>query len=94
MVSFSEAVLDEHISLKAFLMKNLYKHPQVREMTDKAGLMVAVLFDKYMADPGQMPDEFSTAAVRDDEPGKARVIADYVAGMTDRFAIAEHDRLT
>jgi dGTPase len=93
MVSFSEVVYEEHISLKAFLMKNLYRHPQVREMTDRAGIMVAALFEKYMADPGQMPDEFSTAAARDDEPGKARVVADYVAGMTDRFAIAEHDRL-
>jgi len=93
MVSFSEEVREEHISLKAFLMKNLYRHPQVQEMTDKAGTMVAVLFEKYMADPGQMPDEFSTAAARGDEAGKARVVADYVAGMTDRFAIAEHDRL-
>jgi dGTPase len=93
MVSFGEVVQKEHIALKSFLMKNLYKHPQVREMMNKAGKMVAALFQRYMHDPGEMPAEFSTAALQADEIGKARVVADYVAGMTDRYAIAEHDRL-
>ena len=55
--------------------------------------MVEALFDRFMDDPGQMPDEFSMPAVAADETGKARVVADYVAGMTDRFAIAEYERL-
>ncbi len=93
MVSFSEAVRNEHVALKAFLMKNLYKHPQVQEMTDNAGRMVSMLFQSYMSDPGQMPAEFSVAALSSDETARARVVSDYVAGMTDRFAIAEHERL-
>jgi len=93
MVSFSEAVRNEHVALKAFLMKNLYKHPQVQEMTDGAGRMVSMLFQIYMSDPGQMPTEFSVAALSSDETARARVVSDYVAGMTDRFAIAEHERL-
>jgi dGTPase len=64
-------------------------------MTDKAKLMVEVLFERYMSDPGQMPGEFNSRATANevDESIRARVVADYVAGMTDRFAIAEHDRL-
>jgi dGTPase len=93
MVSFSEAVRNEHVALKAFLMKNLYKHPQVQKMTDSAGRMVSMLFQSYMSDPGQMPTEFSVAALSSDETARARVVSDYVAGMTDRFAIAEHERL-
>jgi dGTPase len=93
MVSFSEAVRNEHVALKAFLMKNLYKHPQVQEMTESAGRMVSMLFQSYMSDPGQMPAEFSVAALSSDETARARVVSDYVAGMTDRFAIAEHERL-
>lgn len=92
-VAFSEQVHDEHVSLKGYLMKNLYKHEKVREMTDKAKIMVETLFQTYMNEPGQMPDEFSTSAGRVDETGQARVVADYVAGMTDRFAIAEFERL-
>jgi dGTPase len=93
MVSFSEDVRNEHMALKAFLMKNLYKHPQVQEMTDSARRMVSMLFKSYMSDLGQMPAEFSVAALGGDETLKARVVSDYVAGMTDRFAIAEHERL-
>jgi dGTPase len=94
MVSFSETVNNEHVALKAFLMKNLYKHPQVREMTDSARQMVSMLFQSYMSDPGQMPTEFSAAALNGEETARARVVSDYVAGMTDRFAIAEHERLS
>jgi dGTPase len=93
MVSFSEVVRNEHVALKAFLMKNLYKHPQVQEMTDSARRMVSMLFQSYLSDPSQMPAEFSVAALSGDESARARVVSDYVAGMTDRFAIAEHERL-
>jgi dGTPase len=58
--------------------------------------MIAVLFDRYIADPGQLPAEFSARATADGGAAseKARVVADYIAGMTDRFAIAEYDRLS
>ena len=92
-VLLSDGVYAKHLALKKFLNKKLYRHPKVREMTDKAKRMIEVLFARYMADPGQMPDEFSTPATAAGPSGKARVVADYIAGMTDRFAIAEHDRL-
>ena len=95
MVVLSDAVFEQHSALKQFLNKHLYRHEKVREMTDKAKLMIEILFERYMGDPGQMPDEFCARATAGDgdESIKARVVADYVAGMTDRFAIAEHDRL-
>jgi dGTPase len=92
-VRFSDEVFEEHIELKRFLNQNLYRHDKVRIMTDKAKITVRELFDRYMQVPGQMAPEFSKQALAD-ESRKARVVADYIAGMTDRFAFAEHDRLT
>jgi dGTPase len=91
----SDEVYEKHQALKQFLGKNLYRHDKVRQMTDKAKVMVEILFERYMSDPGQMPAEFSSRATANgaDDAAKARVIADYIAGMTDRFAIKEHDRL-
>lgn len=92
-VAFSDQVQKEHISLKGFLMRNLYKHDKVREMTDKAQQMIEKLFEHYMANPAHMPEEFFAIASRGNEAEQARVVADYVAGMTDRYAIAEYERL-
>lgn len=94
-VVLSDRVYEQHTALKQFLNQHLYRHEKVRQMTDKAKLMIEILFERYMGNPGQMPDEFCARATTDeaDESIKARVVADYVAGMTDRFAIAEHDRL-
>ena len=94
-VVLSEPVYEEHTALKQFLNKHLYRHQKVREMTDRSKGMIEVLFERYMSDPGQMSGEFCLSATANDanESTKARVIADYVAGMTDRFAIAEHDRV-
>ena len=55
-------------------------------------LMIEELFDNYMRDPSLMPTEFADRASMADTSGQARVVADYIAGMTDRFAIAEHER--
>jgi len=93
LVAFSDQVYTEHTELKRFLHKFLYQHEQVLRMTGKARAMIESLFDRYMSDPGEMPREFSGRAGTDEET-RARVVADYIAGMTDRFAIAEHDRLS
>lgn len=95
LVVFSDAVYEQHVSLKRFLNEHLYRHDKVREMTDGAKRMIEVLFERYMRDPEEMTGEFSAPASADDtgEAGKARIVADYIAGMTDRFAIAEHERL-
>ncbi|HEX9852465.1 MAG TPA: deoxyguanosinetriphosphate triphosphohydrolase [Woeseiaceae bacterium] len=93
LVSFTDAVLAEHTELKRFLNEHMYRHEAVTKMTDKARDTVRTLFDRYMNDPRQMPQEFSGRAAGGDVALKARVVADYIAGMTDRFAIAEYERL-
>ena len=93
LVSFSDDVYAEHLELKRFLNKSLYQHEQVLSMTGAAQKMIEVLFERYMSDSGEMPDEFSERASGMNETGVARVVADYIAGMTDRFAIKEHERL-
>ncbi len=94
-VVLSDAVFEDHNALKRFLNQHLYRHAKVTEMTDKAKLMIEVLFERYQSDPDRMTEEFASRATADgmDETIKARVVADYIAGMTDRFAIAEHERL-
>ncbi len=96
LVAFSEDVFEEHASLKKFLGANLYRHPQVRKMNDQTKAMLEVLFERYMNEPAQMAAEFEAAALAEpgDDAQRARAVADYIAGMTDRFAIAEHERLT
>jgi dGTPase len=93
LVTFSDQVFELHTSLKHFLNRVLYRHEKVRVMTDKAKSMIRVLFDRYMNDPTQMSEEFSARAGRAETDSRARAVADYIAGMTDRFAIAEHERL-
>ena len=72
--------------LKRFLRTNLYRHPQVTDTTDRAKQVIRDLFDAYCADPVQMPPEHAQRARRQ------RGVADYIAGMTDRFALREHER--
>ena len=93
LVGFSGDVGAEHTALKQFLRENLYRHEQVRKMNDETKLVVARLFERYLDDPGLMPPWFAERAISGPD-GKARVVADYIAGMTDRFAMAEHERLT
>ena len=88
LVRFSDSMRTRSTALKRFLMLNLYRHPQVVQTTDRARQVVRELFAAYGADPSQMPTDFSA---RSDAP---RAVADYIAGMTDRFAAREHERLT
>ena len=92
LVGFGPEVLEMHTSLKKFLRENLYRHDQVRSMNEKTQTMIEVLFERYMADPGRMPGWFEKQAAGKTE-NRARVVADYIAGMTDRFAIREFERL-
>ncbi len=90
-VDYSKGVEGAVLELKARLMERLYQHHRVRRMTAKAGRVMKGLFDAYMDDPRQMPPhvvarESSTTPI-------ARVVADYIAGMTDRFALDEHSKL-
>lgn len=93
LVAMSEAVHAEHQALKRFLFRNMYQHHKVREMTDRAKHMLECLFESYLGAPQEMPEEFSVPALAGDRALRARIVADYIAGMTDRFAIAEYERL-
>lgn len=88
LVRFSPAMHAQSTQLKQFLFAQLYRHPQVMRTTAQAQTMVRELFEAYMAQPSAMPASY---AAQDDRP---RAVADYIAGMTDRFATREHERLT
>jgi dGTPase len=75
-------------ALKDFLLRNLYRHPQVMETTGAARQVVQELFAAYLGQPTQMPAAHARRA------GTPRAVSDYIAGMTDRFAAREHERLT
>ena len=93
-VVLSDDIYEQHVSLKRFLSKHLYSHEKKLEMTHQAQAVVRELFDIYAADTSRMPAEFSSRAEAQDDAGRARVVADYIAGMTDRYAFAEHERIT
>jgi dGTPase len=93
MVLLSDEIYEQHLALKRFLNKHLYSHEQKLEMTRRAQQIVRELFQIYMSDVEHMPEEFSEQAEKGDTTGRARVVADYIAGMTDRYAIAEHERI-
>ncbi|MFY8085923.1 MAG: deoxyguanosinetriphosphate triphosphohydrolase, partial [Rubrivivax sp.] len=88
MAGLSPDLRTQTAALKRFLFRHLYRHPRVTFMTDKARLVVAELFDFYLNKPNEMTSDFAGVA---DRP---RAVADYIAGMTDRFALREHERLT
>ena len=87
---------EQSAALKRFLLANLYRHAQVMHTTGQAKQVVRELFHAYLAQPTQMPAKFADRATRglDDPAVLARAVADYIAGMTDRFAAREHELLT
>jgi dGTPase len=93
LVGFSEPMVGEARALKAFLLRALYRHPQVVQKMDAARTVLAELFAVYVEKPQEMAASgvVLEAALPDSLP---RQVADYVAGMTDRFALREHERLT
>jgi dGTPase len=92
-VSLSEPVATAEKALRHFLNTRLYHDYRVNRMTSKARRIVADLFNQFMAEPNTLPTEWQVRIGGDEPSGtQARVIADYIAGMTDRFAIAEHQR--
>ena len=100
LLAFGEDMRRHSIQLKQFLFRNLYRHPQVMQTTDIAKQVIRELFDAYSTGPTELPGNFGAAGVTGPH-GKqagttplARNVADYIAGMTDRFASSEHQRLT
>jgi dGTPase len=89
LIAFSQPIRQEADALKTFLRENLYRHYQVTRMTNKARRIVRELFAAFWDDVRLLPNDYRERA----ESDRARTIADYVAGMTDRYAIREHRRL-
>jgi dGTPase len=97
LIEFSPPFRDAQKELKRFLRDSLYMHPRVQQMTEQARDTVRYLFESLTADYDRMPDEHAANAKRlaaaGDVAGAARVVADYIAGMTDRFALQTRDTL-
>ena len=97
LVRFTPEVGAAHDALKRFLRARLYRHSRVIRMTTKAQRTVTDLFAAFMDEPRLLPEDHAREAERKEAmqgvAGRARAVADYIAGMTDRFAIVEHERL-
>src|ERR1700691_1981309 len=97
LIGMSDAMRAAHIELKRFLHENVYRHQRVLRMTLKARRVVGELFVAFMDEPRLLPAEYCESAARAEArsglAGRARTVADYIAGMTDRYAILEHRRL-
>lgn len=97
LMAYSEPVAERSRALKKFLFDNLYRHHRVYRMTVKAQRVVRELFAALYEDPRLLPPDFQAEARRMEaesgDSGRARAVADYVAGMTDRYALDEHERL-
>jgi dGTPase len=92
-IAFSDDVAQGLVALKSFLFARVYRHPKVMDVMTGAETVVADLFRHYAAHPEGMPPSWGEALPGRNERQSVRLIADFVAGMTDRFAIAEHRRL-
>ena len=90
LIAFSAAMHEQNQELKRFLRANLYRHYQVLRMTNKAHRIIGELFAAFMADLRLLPPQYQALAAAE---GDARAVADYVAGMTDRYAMKEYQRL-
>jgi dGTPase len=94
LVQFSAEMRVQSQALKHFLLHNLYRHPQVVQVMDKAQQVVRELFACYLAQPQTMKAGFAQRAEGASPHQRARAVADFIAGMTDRYAAREHERLT
>jgi dGTPase len=97
LISFSESMREKNLELKRFLRTRLYRHYRVHRMTSKAAQTITALFHAFLEDPRLLPDDayrhVQEMETSGGDSGRARAVADYIAGMTDRYAIAEYDRV-
>ncbi len=90
---FSPAVAEAERAIKVFLEQRMYRHARVQRVMNEAARVVSELFSRYSSHPGDLPAEWAEGLARADQAARARRIADFIAGMTDRYALAEHARL-
>jgi len=93
LVAFSRDMAEDLGLLRAFLMERMYRHWKVNRTRSQARRILAEMFQLFMAEPDVLPAEWFARAQGRDEAGRARVVCDYIAGMTDRYAIEEHRKL-
>jgi dGTPase len=91
LIGFSETIRKKRVSLSQFLKKELYNHYRVNRMSDKAKRIISLLFNAYIENTTMLPSEFQEKI--DKKNSKYTVVCDYIASMTDRFAINEHEKL-
>jgi dGTPase len=91
-IGFSEQVRARHRELKAFLYRRLYRHWRVVRMAAKAERVLRALFEAYVQEPAQLPSSVQMRLADSEDPPQ-RILCDYIAGMTDRFALDEYARL-
>jgi len=96
LIAFSDTMREMNLELKSFLRTHLYRHYRVHRMSAKAGRTISALFEAFIDDPRLLPQEAQQKTglleKTDGKAGRARAVADYIAGMTDRYAIAEYER--
>jgi dGTPase len=96
LITFSDSMREMNLELKRFLRTHLYRHYRVHRMSAKAGRTISALFEAFIDDPRLLPQEAQQKASLlekfEGQAGRARAVADYIAGMTDRYAIAEYER--
>ena len=92
-ICFSKEMREADAAIKRFLYARMYRHPKVMKVRAEADDVLRDLFRRFKAEPALMPEEWQADLPGEDEPRLARRVADYIAGMTDRYAILEHQRL-
>ena len=93
LVAFSPDMAEDLALLRKFLHEKMYRHWRVNRTRSQARRMLGEMFQLFMTEPDVLPAEWGLRASERDEMGRARLVCDYLAGMTDRFAIEEHRRL-
>jgi dGTPase len=92
-VAFSRPMIEDLSELRAFLLDRMYRHWRVNRTRSQARRILAEMFQLFMSEPDVLPNEWYARAQSRDDPARARVVCDYIAGMTDRYAIEEHRKL-
>jgi dGTPase len=92
-IAFPPSMVDQEAAIKAFLYQHMYRHKRVMRVMGEAEQILFDLFARYQTSPGELPLEWLVGANADDQADRARRIGNFIAGMTDRFALTEHQRL-
>jgi dGTPase len=93
LVAFASVVTEAEAAIKAFLKQHMYRHPRVMRVMGEAEDIVANLFARYRDDPAALPTEWQDGIAQESDAARGRRIGNFIAGMTDRFALTEHQRL-